>query len=365
MFDKLYCGNTIQQWMTALFFILATFILGRVVYLIFDRVIRKTAFAKKIQGSETISVPPYIPLVTILIIIGIRISISTLKLSEAVSAETDRVFTLLYALIIAWLLTRIYEVIHKRLIEPVFLKKIREIDERLTIIFKKGIKIIIWISGCYVGMSRSGYNLTTLFAGLGIGGLAFALAGQDILSNFFSGIVIFLQRPFAMGDYIEVSSVRGRIKNIGIRSTVVKDFYGTYNYIPNRIITDNIIKNIDCRTCYFFSGMIHLPYNTRSEKIEKVIGIIRDIPGKTDLLEDKCGAGFKKIDNYSYVIDYWFAIKKWIPEKEVQFSSDYEKQNAGETHVNLEIVRQFSEHGIDLALPVQVRSSQDADAKRA
>ena len=107
------------------------------------------------------------------------------------------------------------------------------------------IKLIIWSLGLLIGLKNAGFDVGAMLAGLGIGGLAFALAAQDTVSNMFGGITIFLQRPFKVDDLIMFEGKEMIVKEIGLRATRLTDeSYGHTIYIPNSMFTGGIITNI-------------------------------------------------------------------------------------------------------------------------
>ena len=92
---------------------------------------------------------------------------------------------------------------------------------------------LIWIIGIIVALNNAGYDVMALIAGLGIGGLALAMAAKDTVANVFGGFTIFTDRPFSMGDRIVISGFDGTVKEIGIRSTRLQTLAGREVSIPN------------------------------------------------------------------------------------------------------------------------------------
>jgi MscS family membrane protein len=125
-----------------------------------------------------------------------------------------------------------------------------------------------------------GYDITSLIAGLGIGGLAFALAAQPLLSNLFGGLAIIADKPFQIGDRVRIDQkYEGTVKEIGMRSTVIKTYNDTLVTIPNSMIASTAIENLSIgnNKSVRFTFNIGLEYGTSNEKLEEAIDIIKHI----------------------------------------------------------------------------------------
>lgn len=118
-----------------------------------------------------------------------------------------------------------------------------KIDKILIPFISQGLRFFIIAITFSVAVSVFGYNISTFVAGLGIGGLAFALAAQDALSNLFGGFVILTEKPFTVGDWIETPSVEGTVEDITFRSTRVRTFGDALVTIPNATLANQAITN--------------------------------------------------------------------------------------------------------------------------
>lgn len=121
------------------------------------------------------------------------------------------------------------------------------------------------------------YSISGLITGLGLGGLAVALAAQDILANLFAGFVILTEKPFVMGDWIESSSGEGVVEDINFRSTKVRTFSQGLITIPNSTLVNEPITNLTKRGKRRVLTNIKLPYETPVEKVKEVVGAIHDL----------------------------------------------------------------------------------------
>ena len=294
------------------------------------------------------------PLSVIVVWVGIRLAIGTLTIADSILDFVNSAYTILLTVLFAWLLSSVYMMFHERYLLTFLERSNNDIDPRLGPIIGGIIKGLIWVLAITIGISNAGYDIQAILAGLGIGGLAIALAGQDLIANVFGGLLIFLQRPFSTGNYIEVAGIRGWVQSIGFRTIQLQDFYGHMHHIPNRACADAVV-NIDERTCYYVNGKLHLHFATTREQIQRLLERLQDAP-KVDetIFQPKCWITLESIGQYYYCIDFWYAVEKLNEGDKPRFPGEYDKLSAGTSMINLEVMRILEENEIKLALPVQV-----------
>lgn len=150
-------------------------------------------------------------------------------------------------------------------------------DDQLLLVLSKIIDIIIWSIGILYVLDYTGVNITALLAGVSIGGLAIALAAQDTVKNFFGSLVIFLDRPFKIGDWINFEDVDGVVEEVGVRSTRVRTFANSLVYVPNALLSDRVVNNMGLRKFRRFKTDIGVTYNTPPVKIDQFVKGIKQI----------------------------------------------------------------------------------------
>ncbi|MDF1695572.1 MAG: mechanosensitive ion channel family protein [Saprospiraceae bacterium] len=151
------------------------------------------------------------------------------------------------------------------------------LDDQLLPVVEKLVMIFIWAFGIIYILDYLDVNVTALLAGISIGGLALALAAQDTVKNFFGSIMIFLDRPFQIGDWIHFKNVDGTVEEVGIRSTRIRTFAGSLTYVPNAMLADTIVDNMGLRIYRRFKTEIGITYDTKPELIDKFVQGIREI----------------------------------------------------------------------------------------
>jgi MscS family membrane protein len=145
------------------------------------------------------------------------------------------------------------------------------IDEILIPLFSRTLRIIIIAISFSIIAQEFGYDVNGFVAGLGIGGLAFALAAKDALANMFGGIIIITEKPFTIGDWVLTPSVEGTIEDISFRSTKVRTFAQALVTVPNATLSNEPITNWSKMGKWQMTFNLTLTYDTPREKIEIVV----------------------------------------------------------------------------------------------
>ena len=138
-------------------------------------------------------------------------------------------------------------------------------------------KWVLWVVAVLMVLSNLGVNVTSLIAGLGIGGIAVALAAQNVLGDLFSSFAIYFDKPFEVGDFITVGPHSGTVEKIGIKTTRIRALQGEEIVVSNQELTSSRIQNIrkmkERRVAFPF-GIL---YETSEDKVRAVPGIVREI----------------------------------------------------------------------------------------
>jgi len=203
--------------------------------------------------------------------------------------------------------------------------------------------IIIGFVIIFYGASQIGIPLLGVLAGVGVGGLAIALAAQDSLKNLLGSLTIFMDQPYAPGQRIVVQGHDGFVEEIGLRSTKIRLLNGALASLPNEKMANLDIENIGRRQFIRRRTNIRLAYNTPSEKIKKAVDIIRTIldnhEGMRPELPPRVYFDEFNPDSLSILVMYWYhPPRRW---KALQFDEQ----------VNLKIAERFEEEGIQFAIP--------------
>lgn len=152
-----------------------------------------------------------------------------------------------------------------------------KIDDQVVQLVSRSIKIFVFSLGVLLALQNMGIQIFSLIAGLGLGGLALALAAKDSLANFFGSIMLMLDRPFRVGDWVIAGGEEGTVEDIGFRSTRIRTFYNSLISIPNSKIATSSIDNMGLRDYRRVKTTIGITYDTPPEKVEAFVKGIKDI----------------------------------------------------------------------------------------
>ncbi|MEA3452954.1 MAG: mechanosensitive ion channel family protein [Patescibacteria group bacterium] len=221
-------------------------------------------------------------------------------------------------------------------------KETLEIDSSSAKFLGRILKIILWIIAVILVLQNLGYNISTLVAGLGIGGIAVALALQNVLEDIFASFSIHFDKPFQVDDFIVIGKEMGTVKSIGIKSTRLEALQGEELIISNRELTEARVHNfrrMDKRRILFSIGVA---YETSAEKLKKIPSIITKIGDRIDLVNmDR--VNFKEFADFSLIFEVVYFLN----------STDFNVFVQKREQINLEIKEKFEKEGIEIAYPTQ------------
>ncbi len=228
----------------------------------------------------------------------------------------------------------------------------RAMGAQLFPVLGRMIKIILFIIAALVTAQNLGFEITGLLASVSVGGLAIGLAAQDSLANVFGAVTIFMDKPFRIGDRIQVDKTDGVVESIGMRSTRVRNLDGHLVTIPNRSMGNAAIVNITARGAIKTEMNIGLVYSTTPEQVQQaaalVVEVCRAHPCTTD-----AAAGFNKFAESSLNILVTHYSKLMEPKDHL----------AAMQEINLQLKRRFDAAGLEFAYPTStllVKNNQQA-----
>ena len=214
--------------------------------------------------------------------------------------------------------------------------------EQLFPLLRKVAKAAIVIAAAVLTADNLDIKITSLLAGLSVGGLALGLAAQDTVANLFGAVAIFLDKPFYIGDLIKVEGVDGTVESIGLRSTRIRNGDGHHVTIPNKTMGNAIITNVTRRPAIKTEMNLGLTYDTPMEKVKRATVILEEIfranPKTTDLI-----ISFNKFMDSALnilVIHVWSGTDAKVHFAEMQA-------------LNLQIKQRFDAEKIEFAFPTQ------------
>jgi MscS family membrane protein len=264
---------------------------------------------------------------------------------------------LLVVVSIVWALYRLVDVLSAHMAMKAEATETK-LDDQLVPLIRKTLKGLTVVAGFLFILQNLNVNVGSLLAGLGIGGVAVALAAKDTVANFFGSIMIFIDRPFQIGDWVVIDGAEGIVEEVGFRSTRIRTFYNSVITVPNAKFTEAKIDNYgarEYRRCFVTLGVT---YDTTPEQMQAFVEGIRAVIQanaftRKDYYEiHMSGFGDSSLNVMVY---FFFKVASWSEELR-------ERHN-----VFLEIMRVAKDVGVSFAFPTQtlhVESVAAAGVKR-
>ena len=336
-------------WLTQLFIIVlctvsVNFILMRVIDVL-DRLINKT----ETLWDDALLEAARIPLRLVFWVIGLSISV---ELLQAVTEQANELFDLApkvrqiaFIIIIAMFLNRFISYTEKNLIDPSRMRK--PMDQSTAAAVAKLLRVSVIITSLLIILQTMGYSVSGVLAFGGIGGMAVAFAAKDLLANFFGGMMVYLDKPFRIGDWVRSPdrSIEGTVEHIGWRLTCIRTFDQRPLYIPNAMFTTVVLEN----PSRMFNRRINEKIGIRYDDWQKMPGIVAEVKQMLidhEELETDSRTLIVNFDSYGaspleFFIYTFTKTTQWVRYHEI-------KQD-----VLMKIMAIVNEHGAEFAFPTR------------
>jgi len=337
--DQAFFGNRILDYIIALLTLILSLLFVKVI--IRSIVKRLKKFAEKtittfddllIKIIERIVLPA-------LYLSCFYLGLKTLKMPMGI----DRVINALQLAVITFFATRIIIVFLGYSLNLYLSKKkedttlVRSLEGMLRVV-----KFLIWALAVIIFLDNIGFKVSTIIAGLGIGGVAVAIAAQALLKDFFSYFSIVFDRPFKLGDFIIIGDFMGTVEHIGIKTTRIRSLGGEQVIFSNTDLTDSRVRNymlMEKRRVLFRIGVT---YQTPLNKLKEISKIIENIIKNTkDTVFDR--AHFFSYGDFSLIFEVVYYV----------IGPDYNKYMDIQQQINFAIKEEFEKQGIEFAYPTQ------------
>ena len=355
MFSEIYYGNTLQNWIISISIIVAAVLLNKIIVLINKHVIKRLTQKTNNRLDDILFSMLEAPVLLGIMLIAIWIATSRLEVHPSVDVFFAKSYQFLIVLNITWFIVRFVNALIEEYVVPVAADENshKYLDNNILPIIRRTILGVIWAVGVVMSLRNVGVDVGALITGLGIGGLAFALAAQDTIKNIFGGITIFSDRPFRIGDRIKVDGFDGFVEDIGIRSTRLRTLERRLVTIPNYKIVEASIENVTEEPMRRVLMTIGLTYDTTPEKMNIAMTILKNIPNIIEGIDTEVITAFTDFSSFSMDIKFIFWVKKGQDIMMVP------------SNVNLEILRAFNEAQLNFAFPTQTVYINNQQSKSA
>lgn len=305
------------------------------------------SFLKKLTGKTKTTVDDKLieavdpPGKLLIIVIALYFVFRVLLINVSGDSFGGHIIRTLFIFTLFWMIYRAAGIIAD-LFEGLAKKIETDLDDMLVPFIRRGIKVIVVIVGITVIAKEWRYDLGALLTGLGLGGLAFALAAQETLANMFGGITIMLDKPFSVGDWILTPDVEGIVEDIGFRSTKVRTFAQALVTMPNSTLAKTAVTNWSRMGKRRITFNLQIKYQTTAEKMNKLLEKTREmLTNHPEIHPQTIFVYFDKFGENAYELFFYFFTKTIVWQKYLEVKED----------VNMKIMQILDEVGIEIALP--------------
>ena len=337
-------GNRLWRIIVLFGIILTAFVIGKIAKLILQRSSTSLENRQLIIAASTLNAIAR-SAVFLFAAIGISFGLTTMELAPKVADAAGTISAILMTIAIGYFFYWLVDVPCIWLTEMAG-KTESKLDDMLVPIIRKSLRVTVaLLILVQIAQILSDKPITSIIAGLGIGGLAVALAAQDTIKNIFGSIVLFVDKPFEMGDRIVVDGHDGPVAEVGLRSTKIRTLEGHLVTVPNGELANKTIQNIGKRPFIRRIADLTITYDTPPEKIDRAIEIVKEIlenhEGMHEDLLPRIFFNDFNSDSLNIRVFYWY------------HPPEYWNFMAFSERFNKEVFRRFNEEGIDFAFPTQ------------
>ncbi|MBC7743828.1 MAG: mechanosensitive ion channel [Flavobacterium sp.] len=362
--NQIFLGNSVKSYLLFAGILIFGLLFKRIFSKLFSKLLFKV-FGRFVNSENpqlfiTLLIRP-IEILLMLVIVYMAINQLSFPLNESVfTRETlvnntkilyqvtvirvvDKVFILLFIISGFWVLLRIIDFIAIVFIYRASLT-VSKSDDQMVPFIKELTKIIAIIFAVFVTMgSVFNMNVATIIAGLGIGGIAIALAAQDTLQNLLGSFTIFADKPFVVGDTIRFDKYEGTIEKVGFRSTLLRTLDKTLVIIPNKKLVDTPLENLSLQNLRRMKFNVALKYNTKTTTMLKISKEIEEYVNKHEATSNDALATFDSFGDSALNLQVLYFIE----------ILDYNKYMRIRQEVNYGIMEIVTRNGGEFAFPSQ------------
>jgi MscS family membrane protein len=346
--EQTFYSNTIKQWSLALLIAFGVWLGSRILYWISANVLKSITERTKNRLDDILLRTLQQPVILLLTLMGLLVAYHQLEVPERLHLWMQAAYHAAVTISVTWLLARVVDAMITEYLLPYAQRNDTRIDDHLVPMARRGLGVMIWVIGIIVALDNAGYNVGALLAGLGIGGLALAMAAKDTVANIFGGITVLTDKPFLVGDRIRINGYDGIVLEVGIRSTRIRTLEGPVLVIPNFKFTDSMLENVSEEQSRRVRHELGLVYETPPEKVNEAVALLNKlVDDHQDILTPERLASFIAFKDFSLNILFIYYIRK---EADIF---------AAQTLIHTELLARFHAAGLSFAYPTSVELQKE------
>lgn len=336
-------GNELWRVGALFLSIFGGWVLGRLARALMGRAANRLEVKKPYWSATLLALGRAV--VPALIVLGLKLGLEFVVMLAVVRQVAETVMAVLVTLSVGfafWCLVDVADVWMRRFTQRTDSK----LDDMLQPLIRASLRVtVVVLLLVQIATILSDKPVTSIIAGLGVGGLAVGLAAQDTIKNFFGSLMIFTDRPFELGERIQVDGFDGAVESVGFRSTSIRTLDGHRVTIPNGELANKSICNIANRPNIKRAMNLGLTYDTTPEKVQQAIEIVRDVLANHEGMQPDSPPRvfFNEFQDSALNLSviYWYHPPDWW------------SYCAFNERVNMEILQRFNDAGIEFAFPTQ------------
>ena len=345
---------TVGQLLLAFGFIILSFILRAILNAVVTRKLSSLAAKTETQADDLAAEALVSPLGLILPVAGVFLAMRILLSVQPEWVDNaDTVFKVATVLVLAWTGFRLLDALSVLLMEFADRTDSR-LDDQLVPLLRKAAKTFLTALAFILVAQNMGYSVSGLIAGLGIGGLALAMAAKDTLANLFGSLMILIDRPFHHGDWITFPGGDGVVEEIGLRSTRIRTFSKTVVSIPNQALANATVENHSLMPKRRIKFTLGVTYESTVTQVSSLVQRIEEyLKGNPDIDQEFMLVKFTDFNSSSLdLFIYCFTA-----------TTDWTKHLSVKQDVNLRMMELVEEMGMSIAFPTQTVHLVEAEAE--
>jgi MscS family membrane protein len=330
------------QYLASLIYIFLAFYVSKALDAVLTGRVKKWAEKSKTKFDDLLVQLMRGPVKIISFVILLHIGMRVYSWPEFVAEFFSKALKIIVAISITYVLLKAVDVMINVWRERTTTPENEQFGRQLLPLISKSLKVFVVVVAALVTSQNLGLNVTGLIASLSIGGLAMGLAAQDTLANLFGAVAVLVDKPFKVGDRIQLDTLDGTVETIGFRSTRVRNLDGHLVTVPNKAMGNATITNITARPTIRTVMNIGLTYDTPARKIRRALSILEEVykqhPKTSDFV-----MSFNKFESSSLniMVVHWWG------------DADFKAYLAGIQEMNLTLKERFDAERIEFAFPSQ------------
>jgi len=339
---ELVSGNTLGHFAGFALAVFLTMLLARITQWFFEVQLKKLTARSETVIDDVVAETLARPAQLAVTLVGAMLSLQVLAMPEWVGVLITNSTTVAGAVLGAFTASRLVDALYQTMIVPWVEKSDTRLDDQIVPIVMRACKVTIWVMAALITFSNLGYDIVSLLTGLGIGGLAVAMAAQDTLANVFGSVTIFADQPFQIGDLVEIAGNKGVVEEVGLRTSRIRTMEGALITVPNREMAAHAVTNFSTSGRWRYAGSVGLVYDTSAVELRRAVEALSEIVNAHPHTEDG-GARFMEFGDSALGIGFAYFVTEPSAGRYLDAVAD----------INLAIKERFDAEGWDMAFPSQ------------